>query len=74
MDKRRIYWILVVLGAAIAVAGIYLRKTGGPALQQKAAFVGWGGIAVMLLARFFFKPARQQAQDVKDLFPPKKQG
>ena len=74
MDKRKIYWLLVIVGAVGAIAGIVMRKTGGPDAQQTARIVGWTGIALLLLARLFFKPTPDAPRDVKDLFPPKKQG
>lgn len=73
MDKKKIYWLLVVLGAVGAIGGIVMRKTGGPDVQHTATIIGWTGIALLLLARLFFKPRPNASQDVKDLFPPKKQ-
>ncbi|PYP91061.1 MAG: hypothetical protein DMG65_09335 [Candidatus Angelobacter sp. Gp1-AA117] len=74
IDKRKIYWLLVIVGAVGAIGGIVMRKTGGPDSQHMASLVGWTGIALLLLARLFFKPRPNAPQDVKDLFPPKKQG
>ena len=74
MDKRKIYWLLVIMGAVGAIGGIVMRKTGGPDAQHTATIVGWAGIALLLLARLFFKPRPNAQQEVKDLFPPKKQG
>ena len=74
MDNKRIYWLLVIVGAVGAIGGIVMRKTGGPEAQHTATIVGWTGIALLLLARLFFKPKASAPQDVKDLFPPKKQG
>lgn len=74
MDRRRIYWLLAIVGGIAAIGGIVMRRTGGPELQHTAAIVGWTGIALLLLARLFFKPRPNAPQDVKDLFPPKKQG
>ena len=73
MDTRKLYWIFVILGAVGAIAGIVLRRSADPALQDKAAIVGWGGIALLLVARFFFKP-KPVPKDVKELFPPKNPG
>jgi len=72
MDKKTIYWLLVIVGGVGAIAGIVMRKTGGPEVQHTATIFGWAGIALLLLARLFFKPRPNAPQDVKDLFPPKK--
>lgn len=74
MDKRKIYWLLVIVGFVAAIAGLILKKTGGPDSQQLAKIIAWTGIGLVLLARLFFKPRPNAPQDVKDLFPPKKQG
>jgi len=74
MDNRKIYWLLVIVGAVGAIGGIIMKRSADPAWHDKAAIVGWAGIALLLLARLVFKPKPAAAQDVKDLFPPKKQG
>ena len=72
MDSRKLYWIFVIMGAVAAIGGIVMKRSADPALHDKAAIVGWGGIALLLIARFFFKP-KPVPKDVKDLFPPKNQ-
>jgi ABC-type uncharacterized transport system permease subunit len=73
MDNRKIYWLLVIAGAAAAVAGIFMKRSMDPAVHDKATIVGWAGIAVLLIARIVFR-RKPKAQNVSDYFPPKKQG
>lgn len=54
MDNKKIYIVLLVVGAAAAISGILLRRWGGPSTQTTANIVGWGGIAILLIARIVF--------------------
>jgi hypothetical protein len=72
IDNRKAYWALVILGAVAAIVGIFMRKSLDPSLHDKATYVGWTGIGMLLVARIFFKP-RPQPKEISDLFPPKKQ-
>lgn len=63
MDNQRIYVVLAMVGAAAALAGILMRFLGGPSLQDAARIIGWGGIAILLIARILF--GRRQKQDLK---------
>jgi ABC-type uncharacterized transport system permease subunit len=48
---RRVLWILMLLGGAMALAGILMRRSVDPAIYSKAAIVGWSGIGLALIAR-----------------------
>jgi multisubunit Na+/H+ antiporter MnhB subunit len=50
------YWILVLVAIAIAVAAFMLRYSAEPHNRGMAQYLGWGAIALLLIARFFFKP------------------
>jgi hypothetical protein len=60
MSSNKIYITLVILGAAAAIAGILMKFKGGPSLQETSRILGWGGIAVMLIARIVFGRRRPQ--------------
>jgi hypothetical protein len=66
MESRKIFLWLVLLGAAGAIAGILMKFSGKPSLYDASKIVGWGGIAVILIARIFF--ARRGSQKAP---PPK---
>ena len=48
---RKVLWILIAVGGAMALAGILMRRSTDPALNGKAGIIGWTGIAIVLLAR-----------------------
>lgn len=48
---RKVLWILIAVGGAMALAGILMRRSTDPALYSKAGVIGWTGIAIVLLAR-----------------------
>ena len=50
---RKVLWILVAVGGAMALAGILMGRSTDPALYGKARIIGWTGIAIVLLARVF---------------------
>ncbi len=60
MQNRKIFWLLVLVGLAAAVAGILMKLLGSPSLYDASRIVGWGGIAVILIARIFFRGRRSQ--------------
>lgn len=49
------YWILVLIAIVIAVAAFMLRTSPDPHNRALAQYIGWGAIALLLIARFFFK-------------------
>ena len=50
------YWILVVIAIAVGIAGFMVRSSPDPHKHAIAPYLGWGAIALLLIARFFFKP------------------
>jgi hypothetical protein len=61
MGSRKIYITLIIVGAVAAVSGIFMRWSTHPSLQSAGPFVGWAGIALLLIARIsFFVKRRQQ--------------
>lgn len=48
---KRVLWILMLLGGAMALAGILMRRSVDPAIYSKAGIVGWSGIGIALVAR-----------------------
>lgn len=49
------YWILLVIAIAMAVAGFVVRSSPDPQKHAMALYLGWGAIALLLIARFFFR-------------------
>jgi uncharacterized membrane protein len=49
------YWILLVIAIAMAVAGFVVRSSADPHKHAMALYLGWGAIALLLIARFFFR-------------------
>jgi hypothetical protein len=47
------YWILLIIAIAIGVAGFMMRSD--PQKHAMAQYLGWGAIALLLIARFFFR-------------------
>jgi hypothetical protein len=47
------YWILVVIAIGMAVAGFAVRSS--PEKHAMAQYLGWGAIALLVIARFFFR-------------------
>jgi predicted MFS family arabinose efflux permease len=61
MQSRKVSWVLIILGAAVAVAGILMRRSPNPALHGKASIIGWVGIAIILIGRIFLGRKRSTA-------------
>jgi len=49
------YWILLVIAIAMGVAGFVVRSSPDPQKHAMAQYFGWGAIALLLIARFFFR-------------------
>jgi len=49
------YWILVLVAIAMGVAGFVVRSSPDPQKHAMALYLGWGAIALLLIARFFFR-------------------
>jgi uncharacterized membrane protein len=49
------YWILVIVAIGMAVAGFVVRSSPDPQRHAMAPYLGWGAIALLLIARFFFR-------------------
>ncbi|MGZ4897272.1 MAG: hypothetical protein ACXVJ0_12380 [Candidatus Angelobacter sp.] len=49
------YWILFLVAIAIGVASFMMRSSPDPHNRAMAQYLGWGAIALLLIARFFFK-------------------
>jgi hypothetical protein len=50
------YWILVVIAIAVGVAGFMVRSSPDSHKHAMAQYLGWGAIALLLIARFVFRP------------------
>ncbi|HKE31944.1 MAG TPA: hypothetical protein VKD65_09480 [Candidatus Angelobacter sp.] len=59
MGSRKIYFILVAIGAIAAIAGIFMMRSSNSSFLMPGRVLGWGGIAVLLIARIFFARRRQ---------------
>jgi hypothetical protein len=49
------YWILVLVAIGMAIAGFVVRSSPDPQKHAMAPYLGWGAIALLLIARFFFR-------------------
>lgn len=67
MDKRKIYWLLVIVGGACAITGIVMMRSQDVSLHAPGKILGWVGIAIVLIARIFFARWR-----LTTTLPPKK--
>ena len=54
-NRSASYWILVVIAIALAVAGFVVRSSPDPHKHAMAQYFGWGAIALLVIARFFFR-------------------
>ena len=52
-NRPAAYWILLVVGIGMAVAGFAIRSS--PEKHAMAQYLGWGAIALLLIARFGFR-------------------
>ena len=67
MGNKRLYIMLVIVGGIAAVVGIFMMRSANLSLHNPGKVLGWGGIAVLLIARLFF--ARRRLMTTQ---PPKK--
>jgi predicted tellurium resistance membrane protein TerC len=54
-NRPAAYWILLIVGIGMAVAGFVVRSSPDPQKHAMAQYLGWGAIAFLLIARFFFR-------------------
>jgi len=54
-NRPAAYWILLIVGIGMAVAGFVVRSSPDPQRHAMAQYFGWGAIALLLIARFFFR-------------------
>jgi hypothetical protein len=54
-NRPAAYWILVLVAIGMAVAGFAVRSSPDPHKHAMAQYLGWGAIALLLIARFFFR-------------------
>lgn len=52
------YWILVLIAVAVVIASFAMRSSPDPHTHQISRYMGYGGIALLLIARFVFPPVR----------------
>ena len=45
------YWILLVIAIGMAVAGFVVRSSPDPQKHAMAQYLGWGAIALLLIAK-----------------------
>jgi len=59
MGSRKIYFMLVAVGAIAAIAGIFMIRASSLSVQTLGKILGWTGIGIVLIARIFFARRRQ---------------
>jgi membrane protein DedA with SNARE-associated domain len=52
-NRPATYWVLVLIAIGMAVAGFAVRSS--PEKHAMAQYLGWGAIALLVIARFFFR-------------------
>ena len=52
-NRPMTYWVLVLIAIGMAVAGFAVRSSSEK--HAMAQYLGWGAIALLLIARFFFR-------------------
>lgn len=63
--SRKLYYVLIVVGGAVAISGIFMMRATNFSLHTPGKIMGWGGIAVLLIARIFFAIKRPQPSTPK---------
>jgi uncharacterized membrane protein YfcA len=58
-NKSAIYWFVVLLAIAGAIASYFLRHSPDEHLREMAPYLGWGAIVLLVIARFVLRPKRQ---------------
>jgi vacuolar-type H+-ATPase subunit I/STV1 len=58
------YWILVIIAIAVAIASFKMSSSPDAHTHQIARYMGFGGIALLLIARFLFPPKRDTAPPI----------
>jgi hypothetical protein len=61
MEGRKLAWVLIFIGAAVAISGILMRRSHNPALNGKASIIGWIGIAIIVIGRIFLGRKRPKS-------------
>jgi hypothetical protein len=54
-NRPAAYWVLLVVAIGMAIAGFVARSSADPQRHAMAQYLGWGAIALLLIARFFFR-------------------
>jgi hypothetical protein len=49
------YWILVLIAIVAVIAAFVMRSSANPQTQEISKYLGYGAIAMLLVARFFFR-------------------
>lgn len=62
---KQVLWILMLLGGAMALAGIFMRSSVNPAIYGKAPIIGWSGIAIALIARILLGIKQRAGRQTK---------
>jgi len=57
-NRAMLYWIVVVAALAAVAESFILRRLGDPHSRQLATYLGWGAIALLLIARFGLRPRK----------------
>ena len=58
-NRPAAYWILLLLAIAAVIAAFMMRSSPEPHNREIARYLGWGAIALLLIARFFFRGKTQ---------------
>jgi hypothetical protein len=55
-NKPAGYWILVLIAIIGVVVSLVLRSSADPHTREISKYLGYGGLALLLIGRIFFRP------------------
>jgi hypothetical protein len=57
-NRPAAYWLVLLVAVAMIVAVFVLRRSPDQHLHEVAKYLGWGAIALLVIARFALRPKR----------------
>jgi len=58
-NRPAAYWILLLLAVAAIIVAFTTRSSPDPHTREIGRYLGYGAIALLLIARLFFRPKPQ---------------
>jgi len=60
-NRTTAYWIVLLAAVAMVIAVFVLRRSPDEHMHEVAKYLGWGAIALLVIARFALRPKRPPA-------------